>query len=140
MNDYDSFKNLLPDELKIIKEIIEKILADSENAKITNLKYQVKNKEIKCPNCNSNCIVKNGLKNKTQRYKCKNCNKFFSISTNTITSNIRLNYNQFLNFMLCLVNYNTLSETAKIVGLSERDAYSIRIKIISTLKEYKKVE
>ena len=138
MSNYDNLKNLLPDELKIIKELIEKILVDSENAKSTNLKYQVKNKKIKCPKCNSDYIVKNGFKNKTQRYKCKNCNKFFSISTNTITSNIRLSYNQFLNFMLCLINYNTLSETAEIVGLSERDTYNIRIKIISTLKEYKK--
>ena len=138
MSNYDNLKNLLPDELKIIKELIEKILVDSENAKSTNLKYQVKNKKIKCPKCNSDYIVKNGFKNKTQRYKCKNCNKFFSISTNTITSNVRLSYNQFLNFMICLINYNTIEETAKIVGLSDRDTYNIRIKIISTLKKYKK--
>ena len=138
MSNYDNLKNLLPDELKIIKELIEKILVDSENAKSTNLKYQVKNKKIKCPKCNGDYIVKNGFKNKTQRYKCKNCNKFFSISTNTITSNVRLSYNQFLNFMICLINYNTIEETAKIVGLSDRDTYNIRIKIISTLKEYKK--
>ena len=138
MSNYDNLKNLLPDELKIIKELIEKILVDSENAKSTNLKYQVKNKKIKCPKCNSDYIVKNGFKNKTQRYKCKNCNKFFSISTNTITSNVRLSYNQFLNFMICLINYNTIEETAKIVGLSDRDTYNIRMKIISTLKKYKK--
>ena len=138
MSNYDNLKNLLPDELKIIKELIEKILVDSENAKSTNLKYQVKNKKIKCPKCNSDYIVKNGFKNKTQRYKCKNCDKFFSISTNTITSNVRLSYNQFLNFMICLINYNTIEETAKIVGFSDRDTYNIRIKIISTLKKYKK--
>ena len=140
MNYSEEFKNLLPDELRIIKELIEKIIVNSENAKSTNLKYQIKNKKIKCPKCNSDYIVKNGFKNKTQRYKCKNCNKFFSISTNTITSNVRLNYNQFLNFMLCLINYNTIAETAKIVGLSERNTYNIRIKITSTLKEYKKVK
>ena len=47
MSNYDNLKNLLPDELKIIKELIEKILVDSENAKSTNLKYQVKNKKNK---------------------------------------------------------------------------------------------
>ena len=76
MSNYDNLKNLLPDELKIIKELIEKILVDSENAKSTNLKYQVKNKKIKCPKCNSDYIVKNGFKNKTQRYKCKNNSKY----------------------------------------------------------------
>ena len=103
MNSYDNFKDLLPDELKTIKELIEKIIVNSENARSTNLKYQDKNKKLKWPKCQNGYIVKNGFKNKTQRYKCKNCNKFFSISTNTITSSIRLSYNQLLNFMLCLI-------------------------------------
>ena len=140
MNSYDNFKDLLPDELKTIKELIEKIIVNSENARSTNLKYQDKNKKLKCPKCHNGYIVKNGFKNKTQRYKCKNCNKFFSISTNTLTSSIQLSYNQLLNFMLCLINYNTIAETAKIVGLSERDTYNIRIKIISTLNEYKQTK
>ena len=49
MNSYDNFKDLLPDELKTIKELIEKIIVNSENARSTNLKYQDKNKKLKCP-------------------------------------------------------------------------------------------
>ena len=138
MNYSEEFKNLLPDELEYIRGILDNLIINVKNNKSANIKYQAKNKELKCPNCSSNYIVKNGSKNNIQYFKCKNCNKFFSISSNTIISNIRLNYNQLLDFMLCLVNYNTLSETAEIVGLSERDTYNIRIKIISTLKEYKK--
>ena len=138
MNYSEEFKNLLPDELEYIKNILNNLILTLKNNKSTNIKYQIKNKELKCPNCSNNRIVKNGLKNNIQYYKCKNCNKFFSISTNTITSNVRLSYNQFLNFMICLINYNTIEETAKIVGLSDRDTYNIRIKIISTLKKYKK--
>lgn len=136
--DYENeFKNLLPEELEMIRKILDETIIIIENSKNTNLKYQNKNKTIKCPNCESSNIVKNGTKNDIQYYKCKNCNKFFSISTNTITSNIRLSYSQLLNFMLCLINYNTLAETAKIIGISERDTYNLRIKIISTLKSYK---
>ena len=137
MNYKNLFEELLPDELDLINEILSVIIKDVKNSKSTNLKYQSKCKPIKCPKCFSKNIVKNGFKNNTQRYKCKNCNKFFSISTRTITSRIRLSYAQLLNFMLCLINYNTLSETSKIVGISERDAYNLRIKIISTLKSYR---
>ena len=140
MNYSEEFKNLLPDELETIKEILDNLIITSKNDKKTNLKYQDKRKELKCPNCNNDYIVKNGFKNKIQYYKCKNCNKFFSNSTNTITSNICLSYNQLLDFMLCLINYNTIAETAEIVGLSERDTYNIRIKIISTLNKYKKTK
>ena len=127
MNYSEEFKNLLPDELEFIKEILDNLIITTKNNKNTNVKYHDKN-----------CIVKNGLKNNVQYYKCKNCNKFFSISTSTLASNISLSYNQLLNFMLCLINYNTISETAKIVGISERSTYNIRIKIISTLNKYKK--
>ncbi len=137
MNYSSVFKDLLPYELEIVKNILDKFIIISENSKSTNLKYQVKNKSIICPICNSDYIVKNGFKNNTQRYKCKNCNKFFSISTNTLTSNIRLSYNQLISFMMCLINYNTIHETSKIIGISERDTYNLRIKIISTLNKYK---
>ena len=137
--DYSNeFKNLLPDELEIIRSILDDLMATVKNSKITNVKYQDKNKTLKCPNCKlDNYVVKNGTKNDIQYYKCKNCNKFFSISTDTLTSGIMLNYNQLVDFMLCLINYSTLLETANIIGLSERTTYNIRIKIISTLNKYK---
>lgn len=137
MNYSNEFKNLLPDELEVIKNIIDNLIITVKNDKNTNVKYQNKNKPIRCPKCGNNYIVKNGTKKDIQYYKCKNCGKFFSISTNTLISGIRLSYNQLINFMLCLINYNTLSETANIIGLSERDTYNIRIKIISTLNAYK---
>lgn len=136
MNYFDEFKDLLPDELETIKNIIDIITQEVVNLRITNLKYQVKNKNILCPVCESEWIVKNGFKNGTQRYKCKTCNKFFSISTNSLTRNLKLSYNQLLDFMMCLLNYNTINETSKLVGLSVREAYNIRIKILSILSNY----
>lgn len=136
--DYSNeFKDLLPEELEIIKHILDDLIVNVKRDKNTNVKYQNKNKTLKCPNCENHYVVKNGTRNNIQYYKCKNCNKFFSISTNTLTSGIRLNYNQLIDFMSCLINYSTLSETANIIGLSERNAYNIRIKIISTLNKYK---
>lgn len=33
-----------------------------------------------CPNCSSDQIVKSGIVNKRQRYKCKQCNYFFTVN------------------------------------------------------------
>lgn len=133
----NELKNLLPEELDIIKEILDKLIVDVKNDKNTNIKYQDKNKLLNCPKCKEIDVVKNGTKNNKQYYKCKICGKYFSIATNTLTSGINLSYNQLINFMLCLINYNTLSETASIIGISERNTYNIRIKIISVLNKYK---
>ena len=36
-------------------------------------------KALSCPRCNGVHIVKSGIVNKRQRYKCKNCNYFFTV-------------------------------------------------------------
>jgi transposase-like protein len=33
-----------------------------------------------CPNCNSNNYIKSGIVNKRQRYKCKECNYYFTVN------------------------------------------------------------
>ncbi|WP_445447089.1 IS1/IS1595 family N-terminal zinc-binding domain-containing protein [Emticicia oligotrophica] len=33
--------------------------------------------DFSCPLCNSNWVIKDGLRNKKERYKCRSCNKRF---------------------------------------------------------------
>ncbi|WP_062054928.1 transposase-like zinc-binding domain-containing protein [Aquimarina longa] len=33
-----------------------------------------------CPNCGSNTYIKSGIINKKQRYRCKNCNYYFTVN------------------------------------------------------------
>lgn len=134
----NELKELLPEELKIAKTLIDELLNESLNNRTTNLKYQVKNRDIICPKCHSSSsIVKNGFKNGTQRYKCKSCNKFFSISSQSITSHLRLSYEQLIKLFTCLINYNTVEETANIVGISKTESYYLRIKILSIINDFK---
>lgn len=37
-------------------------------------------KEKQCPNCHSNLLIKSGVVNNRQRYKCKDCNYHFTVS------------------------------------------------------------
>lgn len=135
------YENLLPEDLEKIKHIVDELLKNIIGLRSTNINYQVVKKNIICPKCNADFgIVKNGTKNKTQRYKCKNCNTFFSISTKTITNHLSLSYDKLLIFLQCLVDNNTLEETASKTGISERETYNLRIKIISILGSYNDVK
>ena len=50
------------------------------------LEYQPVNKvidrNINCIYCSSTLVIKNGLRNNKQRFKCSNCNKGFTLSIN----------------------------------------------------------
>ncbi len=129
-------ENLMPDELEKLKNKIEKLLHDLGIERTTNQKYQLKVNQIVCPRCNDNNVCKNGHKNKTQRYKCKKCNKFFSINTGTILSHSKLNYNQLKVLIKGLIDRKTLEELSFDLNMSMRETYNLRIKIISVFKEY----
>jgi transposase-like protein len=68
------------ERLKVIQ------MCNNENNKIKMEDiYNKLSNNYKCPHCGSNKICKNGfLHNKYQQFKCHNCNKNYSIRTNTI--------------------------------------------------------
>ena len=132
----ESLVNETPEELEKIRYVIEEIIKEISGKRITNQKYQIKYKEVVCPKCKcQNNIVRNGHKNGTQRYKCKNCNNFFSITTNTILSHTKLNYTQLKTYIKCLINLKTIKETAKEVGISETEK---KLQGTFNLYDYKK--
>ena len=131
-----NLENLLPEDLEIIKKLIDDLLPKISSQKITNQKYQIKNKEIRCVRCNSEYCIKNGHKNGTQRYKCKECNCFFSITTNTILSHSTLSYEKLIKFIECLINCYSIEKTSFETELSKSEVYKIRLKILNILSNY----
>ena len=128
---------LLPDELEQIQLYINNLLNIKESTRVTNTKYQEKYNNIKCPKCNGTNIIKNGHKNETQRYKCKECNTFFSISTKTLSSHIKINFNILITIMKNMLDGKNLEDTSKDTKISIREVYNIRIKIMDTLKIFR---
>jgi len=43
---------------------------------------RILDKHMNCPYCNSNLIVRGGIRGKSTRYECKNCKKGFSLKNN----------------------------------------------------------
>jgi transposase-like protein len=78
-----------------------------------------------CPNCSSNRYVKSGIINERQRYKCKDCNYFFTV--NKIGKSID---NYYVNKALQLyLEGLTYREIERILGISH-------VTILNWVKKY----
>jgi len=132
----ETLESLLPDELEKIQKIIDSIIKELGLRTSTNKRYLLRDNKISCPICDKSDVLKNGTKNNTQRYVCRNCSKYFSITTNNITGHSKLTYIQLIKFLECMARFDTLEITAKEVGISQREVYNVRIKIINLFKNF----
>jgi len=131
----NEIESLLPDKLEEVAIFIDNLLSTKSQDKLTNQAYQIEEKKIICVRCSSSYVVKNGLKDGTQRYKCKNCNKFFSINTNSILSHSKITYNQLMVIIKDILDLKPLCEICVDANLSIVETYYIEIKIFETLEE-----
>ena len=68
-----------------------------------------------CPHCNSSNINKKGFtNNKIQRYYCKDCGKKFTPITNTIFDNHKISIAEWIEFLLDIFNYGSLTLISKV--------------------------
>ena len=101
MIDKSKIDGLLPDELEKIIIFLKEILGNKLTDKSTISKLAHREKQNhNCPYCDSQVFVKNGLSKKgVQRYKCKDCNRSFCDTTNTVSNNSKLTFEIWINFL-----------------------------------------
>ncbi|MCR4798217.1 MAG: hypothetical protein K5853_07185, partial [Lachnospiraceae bacterium] len=88
-----------------------------------------------CVYCGSGHVVKNGSrKDGTQRFLCRDCKKSFLLSSNSLTSRTRKRLSVWNEYLQCMLDKKTLSESAEICGISIATAFAWRHKILDTLK------
>lgn len=86
-----------------------KLIETNEEELINSIK--IKN----CPYCNSDIIIKKGFTtNKIQRYYCKKCMKKFTPLTGTIFENHKISLTEWVEFLLDIFNYGSISLTSKV--------------------------
>ena len=78
---------------------------------------------------------RNGRKNGTQRYLCKNCNKSFSITTNTILNYTKIKYWQLYKLIKCLLDAKPVAEISEEIQMSKTEVYYLEIKIFKALEK-----
>lgn len=135
MNVEDYLEQLNPGNLKKIIEFTNKLSTQKINDRLTNQDCQKSELRIKCPICKSISRKRNGHKNGTQRYLCKNCNKSFSIATSTILYHSKIKCWKLKEFIKCLLDIKPIVEISKQTKMPKTQAYYLEIKLFKALEE-----
>lgn len=88
-----------------------------------------------CPKCGKRHIIKYGW-NKThtkRKYKCVDCGRCFTWTTNTIFENTKLSTKTWSSFAVCMAQGYSLRKCAKEVGVSLKTAFYMRHKLLSAM-------
>lgn len=135
--------------ISLLKEIynfqdpnsLSQMLASSSNNNATlnkiedYLNFKVEREGIVCPHCESRSINKNGKsKNKTQKYKCKKCDKIFCLFTNTFLYRIKKK-SQMVDFYSLSIAGASLDTCKTILNLGKQTVFDWRHKENSSLFE-----
>ncbi len=86
-----------------------------------------------CPDCRSNHIIKNGLQNGMQNYRCKDCGRQFRITTGTFVYRLQKK-EKMLDYIRCMVAGKSLRACANEVGISLPTSFRWRHKILSAIQ------
>lgn len=125
---------------KMLKLDIGVFLLIKEDIELNILKSYVKNvfkkdfyekRSIKCcPICGGTHYIKNGFYNGIQRYKCKECNKTFSKTTNSLWSYSKKNPELWMEFLELMVEKKSLRFCAEKLNISLVTAFYWRHKVL----------
>lgn len=91
----------------------------------------------KCPYCDSSFIARHQKHTKykdgvtKERFRCKDCRKTFSDTTNTIFHNAKLPFEKIQMCVKEVTNFNTVRKAAKNVNISVPTAFYMKQKILN---------
>ena len=87
-----------------------------------------------CPHCHSHNVVKYGKNGNVQKFKCKDCGKIFSLSTNTILFSTKKDLETWKKFCECMINKFPLLKCAEVCDINLHTAFNWRHKILDALQ------
>lgn len=69
---------------------------------------------VHCPRCKGRRVAKS-----ENRYRCRDCRRPFSLTSNTWLSNMKVSWEKFYLILWCWLNHIPITQTVKITELSE---------------------
>jgi transposase-like protein len=89
-----------------------------------------------CPRCNSTHIVKAGKNRlKRQRYRCNECKKILSETTNSPLSYTKKSIETWAEYIECMCEKKTIRDSATAVKINKNTSFHWRHKILNGIKE-----
>jgi transposase-like protein len=89
-----------------------------------------------CPHCHSSLINRHGKAASMHRYRCKNCLKTFTATTDTPLARLR-HKEKWHDYLQCMINGKVLRESAKECGINLTSSFRWRhrfLRLPATLK------
>ena len=95
---------------------------------------------IQCPSCKASDYILSGAYQaqgeKIQRYKCKSCNKVFTLNKQSLVSGSSFSFRDWIKFIDCLYNGYTLEQIARSCDISTRTAHDNRTRLSQPFKRF----
>ena len=131
----DRIDKLSPDDQERIKNIL---LSKNFNTSMKIEDFVTKegfaNGRV-CPVCGATHVVRNGHRaDGTQNYKCKDCGRSFVITTNSIVSGMRKDFDVWVKYVDCMLNGYSIRKAAEECGIHRNTAFAWRHKILDALQ------
>ena len=91
---------------------------------------------VVCPHCGSVKSIKNGTRNGTQRYFCKDCSKTFGDTNGTVAFRSKLSVGKWIELIKLTLQGESCRTIAKELGINKQTALHNRHRICSVLLQF----
>ena len=119
------------------RELLEALERSAQNHSISNeLEEQRFSKGIYCPHCG--CVEnaqKFGKSNSKQRYRCKDCGRTFSATSESILSGTHKSLSTWERYIECMLDGLSIRKSAEECGISLQTSFVWRHKILDALSK-----
>ena len=88
-----------------------------------------------CPRCGSAHVIKYGHKEKRARFLCHECNRTFSLTTNTVMEHSHYDRQTWAEFIRDTIHGVSLDKSAQRLGFSHQTAFNMRHKLLLALEQ-----
>ena len=140
MTNYEKTLTLLKmlseeEKTKLIRKLVGTSEEDSTKSDDEQLIEKRFSDGAKCPHCGCTHIQRNGKARGFQQFRCVDCKKYFSATTNTILSSTKLPLEKWRKYIECMMMNLTIKKSAEVCKINHNTAFLWRHKILDALQE-----
>lgn len=115
------------------EELITRLMLETQRSKSQQIFNESAKNNSNCPHCNSNHIVKIGKLHGNQRFKCCECHKNFTITTNTPFFFTKKSFDLWVKYIDLMTKKLSLRHIAEELHINLKTAFYWRHKILKAL-------
>ena len=128
----ESVQSLKTNEFRELKQKVRQRLLQDKVSYFIETPFN----KLKCPHCNSNNKIRWGMRNKLQRYKCKNCKKTFNSLTKTPLARLRMK-DKWLDYSSCVMDELTIRKAAYKCNIHKSTSFRWRHRFLKNSNQIK---